>query len=248
MMGVDLARVLDPCLLAVDCGISPDPWQADLLRKKPHRALLLASRQSGKTLTASFMGLHTALYEPGSLVLIVSPSQRQSAEMFRTVLGFYHQLTGVPELAAESVLRAEFKNGSRIVALPGQKGETIRGYSRASLIILDEASRIENDLISALTPMLATTNGNFIALSTPAGAIGWFYETWVGPEEWMRVQVNATECPRISAEFLAEQLRTMGPLKYSQEFGLVFVDTADAMFLNATIEQAFTDEIAPLWN
>jgi hypothetical protein len=175
------------------------------------------------------MGLHKALYNSGSLVLIVSPSQRQSAEIFRSVMNFYRKLEGAPELAAESVLRAEFKNGSRIVALPGTE-RTVRGYSGANLIILDEASRVDDDLIGGITPMLATTNGSLIALTTPAGKIGWFYDQWIGADDWTRVRVNASECPRISKEFLAEEMRRLGPSVFSQEYDLEFVDASDAMW------------------
>jgi hypothetical protein len=229
MMADDLARAFDPVLFAQDCGIVPDGWQGKLLREQPRRALLLCSRQSGKTTTAGLMGLHRALYNSGSLVLIVSPSQRQSAEIFRSVMNFYRKLAGATELAAESVLRAEFKNGSRIVALPGTE-KTIRGYSGANLIILDEASRIDDDLVGGITPMLATTNGSLIALTTPAGKIGWFYDMWIGVDDWTRVRVNASECPRISKEFLDEEMRRLGPSVFSQEYDLEFVDASDAMW------------------
>jgi Terminase large subunit, T4likevirus-type, N-terminal len=229
MMADDLARAFDPVLFAQDCGIVPDGWQGKLLREQPRRALLLCSRQSGKTTTAGLMGLHRALYNSGSLVLIVSPSQRQSAEIFRSVMNFYRKLAGATELAAESVLRAEFKNGSRIVALPGTE-KTIRGYSGANLIILDEASRIDDDLVGGITPMLATTNGSLIALTTPAGKIGWFYDMWIGADDWTRVRVNASECPRISKEFLDEEMRRLGPSVFSQEYDLEFVDASDAMW------------------
>jgi hypothetical protein len=215
--------------MAQDCGIVPDPWQAKLLREQPRRALLLCSRQSGKTTVAGLTGLHRALYTSSSLVLIVSPSQRQSAEIFRSVMNFYRKLDGATELAAESVLRAEFKNGSRIVALPGTE-RTVRGYSGANLIILDEASRIDDDLVGGISPMLATTNGSLIALTTPAGKIGWFYDMWTGADDWTRVRVNAAECPRISKEFLAEEMRRLGPSVFSQEYDLEFVDASDAMW------------------
>jgi hypothetical protein len=229
MMADDLARAFDPVLFAQDCGLNPDPWQGKLLREQPRRALLLCSQQSGKTTTAGLMGLHRALYNSGSLVLIVSPSQRQSAEIFRSVMAFYRKLDGATELAAESVLRAEFKNGSRIVALPGTE-RTVRGYSGANLIILDEASRVDDDLIGGITPMLATTNGSLIALTTPAGKIGWFYDQWIAADDWTRVRVNASECPRISKEFLAEEMRRLGPSVFSQEYDLEFVDASDAMW------------------
>ena len=49
MMSKDLARAFDPALIAHDCGITPDRWQATLLRERPRRSLLLCSRQSGKS-------------------------------------------------------------------------------------------------------------------------------------------------------------------------------------------------------
>jgi len=228
-MATDLARAFDPVLMARDCGIEPDEWQGKLLREEPRRALLLCSRQSGKTTVAGLMGLHCALYVSGSLVLIVSPSQRQSAEIFRSVMNFYRKLEGAPELAAESVLRAEFKNGSRIVALPGTE-KTIRGYSGANLIVLDEASRVEDELIGGITPMLATTNGSLIALTTPAGKVGWFFEQWTGADDWTRVRVNAAQCPRISKAFLDEEMRRLGPSVFQQEYDLEFIDASDAMW------------------
>jgi hypothetical protein len=126
MIGQDFARMLDPALLARDCGIEPDPWQAQLLRDRPRRALLCCSRQSGKSTVVNLMALWTALYEPPALILLVSPSLRQSSELFRSLMGLYSKLEGAAGLTQESVLRAEFANGSRIVSLPGSE-RTVRG-------------------------------------------------------------------------------------------------------------------------
>src|SRR3981189_3613141 len=102
LMARDLARQPDPVLFAADCGITPDPWQADLLRAMPRRALLLCSRQSGKTTTTALTALHRATYEPSALVVVVSPSQRQSAEMLRTIKGLHGRLDGASALDSES--------------------------------------------------------------------------------------------------------------------------------------------------
>ena len=106
-MARDLARALDPALIAYDAGITPDPWQAELLRARPRRSLLLCSRQSGKSTVTALTALDTAIYQAPALVLLVSPSQRQSAELFRTVMQFHAKLEGAPALNAESVLKAE---------------------------------------------------------------------------------------------------------------------------------------------
>ena len=126
VMATDLQRCLDPTRLMHDAGLVPDAWQAKLLRERPKRCLLLCCRQSGKTETAIHLGLWTALYEPGSLVLIVSPSQRQSQEVFRRALLAFNKLQGVPALTQESALRAELSNGSRIIALPGSENDNER--------------------------------------------------------------------------------------------------------------------------
>jgi hypothetical protein len=169
-MALDLSRALDPTLIASDCGITLDKWQADLMRSTAPRILLLCARQTGKTTTTGFIGLGTAIYKPGSLTLILSPSQRQSAEMQRTIMSFHSKLQGAPALTQESVLKSEFANGSRIIALPGTE-RTVRGYAGANLIIIDEAARVDDELLAAVRPMLATSQGRLIALTTPAGKV-----------------------------------------------------------------------------
>jgi tRNA(Met) C34 N-acetyltransferase TmcA len=171
----DIARMLDPVLFALDCGIECDPWQAEVLRLQPRRTLLLCSRQAGKSTVSALLGLWTAIYQPNALVLFVSPSLRQSGELFRTCMQFYQRLEDAPELIAESALRAQLANGSRIVSLPGSE-KTTRGFSKATLIVVDEAARVEDALMAALRPMLATSEGGgkLVMLSTPAGTRGAF--------------------------------------------------------------------------
>jgi phage FluMu gp28-like protein len=161
-------------------------------------------------------------------------------------MGFHGKLAGAPKLTSESVLRSEFSNGSRIIALPGTE-RTIRGYAAADLIIIDEAARVEDELLAAVRPMLATSQGRLVALTTPAGKRGWFYETWQKGDDWTRTRVSADQCPRISQEFLDEELRELGAQRFSEEYGLEFLDPDEAVFPSAIIEAAFTEEVRPLW-
>ena len=248
MMARDLSRALDPVLLARDCGIEPDPWQAGLLRSMPKRSLLLCSRQSGKSTVSALSALWAAIYQPEALVILISPSQRQSGELFRVTIGFHSRLDGAPALTAESALRAELANGSRIIALPGTE-RTVRGYAGADLVVIDEAARVEDELLAAVRPMLATkTAGRLIALTTPAGKRGWFYEAWIGDSDWTRIKVAARDCPRISSEFLAEEMRELGPQRFSEEYELEFHDNEESVFPTEIIARAFTSEVTPLWH
>jgi hypothetical protein len=246
MMAKDLARALDPALIAADCGLTLDRWQADLMRSTAPRVLLLCARQTGKSTVSGLIALATAVLQPGALVLLVSPSQRQSGELFRTVMRHFRALLGAPAITAESALRLELANRSRIVALPGDE-KTIRGFAGAALVVLDEAARIEDELIAAVRPMLATSGGRLIMLSTPFGKRGVFYEAWHGSDSWHRVQIAASQCPRITQEFLDEELRELGQQRFSEEYGLAFLENSEAVFPTTIIDRAVTKEVRPLW-
>jgi hypothetical protein len=180
------------------------------------------------------------------LTLLISPSQRQSGELFRKVIDLHRALPdGIPADNV-SALRMELRNGSRIIALPGAEA-TVRGYSGASLIVADEAARIPDSLYHAIRPMLATTRGQFIGMSTPYGCRGWFYESWIEGESWKRTRITARDCPRIAEEWLAEERRLIGDWAFRQEYLCEFVDTEDAFFSTEIIEAAFDPSIAPLW-
>jgi len=160
------------------CGLEPDPWQMELLRSRAQRALLLCTRQAGKSTVTALYALHAALYEPPALVLLLSPSLRQSGELFQKVAAFYRSLAAAAVTAEhQSALRLELVNGSRIISLPG-KEETIRGYSGVRLLVVDEAARVPDELYYSIRPMLAVSRGRLIALSTPFGKRGWFFEAW----------------------------------------------------------------------
>src|SRR4051812_29821300 len=89
----DLALALDRVAFARAVGIEkPDPWQVALLRSQSPRVLLNCSRQSGKSTVSGILALHTALYYPGSLILCLAPSERQSKELFSKIASFYGAL------------------------------------------------------------------------------------------------------------------------------------------------------------
>ncbi len=243
----DLACALDPVRLARRAGIEPDAWQADVLRSTAPRLLLNCARQSGKSTTTAALALHTALYEPGALILLLSPSLRQSQELFRKCLDIYRVLDRPVPAQAESALRLELEQGSRIVSLPGTEG-TIRGYSGVRLLVVDEAARVLNELYYAVRPMLAVSGGRLIALSTPWGKRGWWFEEWTrGGQTWQRVKVTAQECPRIPPAFLEEERRSLGKLFFASEYLCQFVDTIDQLFGYEDVAASITNEVKPLF-
>ena len=247
MLASDLARALDPAVFAASLGIVPDGWQAAVLRSGAKRTLLLCCRQSGKSTISAVAAVHRAVYRPNSLVLLVSPSLRQSSELFRKATALLRLVEPAPARIEDNRLSLELANGSRIVSLPGSEA-TVRGFSGASLIIEDEAARVDDALYEAVRPMLATSDGDLILLSTPFGARGHFHAAWAnGGDAWERTMVTARDCPRISESFLAGERAAMGDLVYRSEYLVEFVDTESNAFNSEHVHAALDDSIQPLW-
>ena len=242
----DLARAIDPVVLMQDIGFEPDPWQARALRSRAKRMLLLASRQSGKSTVTSCIALHQALYQPGSLTLLLAPVERQSEELFRKVLFAYWRLGRPVPPRRELALSLELENGSRIVALPGKEAN-IRSFSSVNLAIVDEAARVPDELIVGVSPMLQISRGRLLMLTTPFGWRGIFFDTWESDDpSWERIKAVAAECPRYDPEYLEGERRLLGPRYFRQEYESEFISAEDQVFSTESIEAAFESDFPAL--
>lgn len=246
----DIARALDPALLARDADIELDEWQAEFVRSDAPQTAMLIPRQHGKTEASVIKSLSVATTEPASLILIASPAQRLSDEFVLRSRTTHNRIKDAAPLVGDAARRIEFANGSRLLALPGDNdGDTIRGLANVRLAIIDEAARCSDALIAAIRPMLATNpRAQLVYLSTPKGKRGAFYETWTSSDpEWHRIRVELGSCPRITPEFLARERKNLGETKFREEYLCEFLDTEDVAFSTSIIDAMFTNEVRPLW-
>jgi len=227
-------------------GFAPDGVQQRLLMSKGRRVILNCTRQWGKSTVTAAKAVYQATHEAESLTIAVSPSARQTGEFLRKASQFVMRL-GMPVRGdGDNEMSLLLPNRSRIVGLPGNEA-TVRGFSAVSLLLVDEASRVEDELYRAVRPMLIVSDGALWLMSTPFGKRGFFYETWVnGGAEWERVQVKAGECPRIRKELLEEERRSLGDMWYRQEYECEFVDAVSGVFDRDLVEGAITREVKPL--
>jgi len=227
-------------------GIEPDVRQAEVLRSESKRSILNCCRQWGKSTIAAAKAVHRAYTRENSLVLVASPSDRQSGELVRKAEAMTERLGLRLRGDGTNEISLAFPNGSRIVGLPGESAK-IRGFSAVSLLIVDEAAWVSEPMYRALRPMLAASNGDLWMFSTPNGRQGIFHETWIhGGEDWHRVRVPATECARISREFLEQERGVQGEAAFAQEYLCEFVQAEGAMFDQTLVEACFDFEVAPM--
>jgi hypothetical protein len=216
----------DPAAVLTLAGMPPDPWQRALVRSRAERVLVLASRQVGKSQTSAAVAVAELLTRSNATVLVTGPSVRQSGECFRKGVDLFDRLGQPLRAVRRGASFLELANGSRLLAVPGNE-KTIRGFSAVALVIVDEAARVPDGLLTAVRPMLAVGGGRLMAVSTPFGKRGWFFNEWTGQASWERVRVRADECP-------------------TQEYLCSFEEATDAVFSTDDILAAATDE-APLF-
>jgi hypothetical protein len=218
-------------VLLRNLGKEPDPWQVDVLEGGYSRLLLNCCRQAGKSTVVAMLALAEAMFMPGSRVLLVSRSARQSRVLFSIVTDFF-SLLKKPLAVRLTLDELWLSNQSRIYCVPC-RDDTIRGYSNISLLVIDEAARVPDIICRTVAPMLAVSDGRMICLSTPYGKRGFFHDYWsTGGTDWARIEVKAERIGRITPDFLARERRTLGDSWYRQEYecsfeameGLVYPD------------------------
>ena len=226
----DLLYRMDPVLWANEVlGYNADPWQSALLKSRNRKIILNCSRQSGKSTTCAVLALHESVYRNPSFVLIIAPSQDQSAEL---MLKFdeFRSAVELPSdyLDTDTKLAVRFRNGNRVIARPGSE-KSARSFSSVTLLLEDEAARVPDPLYNSVRPMLAVSNGRHILMSTPFGKQNHFYKIWSEQREgWEWYEIRADDCPRITPEFLREEMITNS--WYEQEYHCVFMDTEGSVF------------------
>jgi hypothetical protein len=244
---VRAVHALDPVAFASEVlGFAADRAQAAVLDLGIRRGILNCRRQWGKSTVTAIKAVHRVWFERGCLVVVVSPSGRQSGEFVRKCAGFLRRLGVRPRGDGVNEMSLVLPSGSRIVGLPANE-TTIRGYTDPAIVMIDEAARVPDEMYRAVRPMLISGRGDLWLMSTPRGKRGFFFETWAhGGPEWTRIAVPATECPRVSRAVLEEERLAQGEMWFRQEYLCEFVQADDAVFREDDIDACLRNDVPAL--
>jgi hypothetical protein len=114
----------------------PDERQIEVLRSTAKRGILNCTRQWGKSTIPAAKTVHRAYTREKALVLVASPTDRQSAKLIRKAAEMVATVGIRPQGDGDNGTSLRFPNGSRIVGLPGVEG-TVRGFS--AVMVLSKA-------------------------------------------------------------------------------------------------------------
>ncbi len=165
-------------------------------------------RQTGKSMTISILAVCEALKNPRGHVVIVGPTDRQAGELFNKIRHYIKSAPIGSEVATNTQREMTMKNGCRISAFPvGDSGDTIRGMT-ANVLIIEEAAFVKDAIVNqVLLPMIASTDGKIIKISTPFG-MNHFYRSFQQDDNYISHHYtwkDAVKCNHFTEEFIEEQ-------------------------------------------
>lgn len=228
----------------------PHYYQEQVLRDNTRWIILCWGRQLGKSDVVAVKALHYACTHADSVILIISPTLRQSKIIYRKMRNF---ITRSPILKHEytKIIQesAELKNGAMIANVPvGEEGDAIRGFT-VSLLIVDEAARVPESVFTAAEPSLASSHGDMILISTPKGKVGYFWECWNDPtyskyhvSYEVGLQVRRRDGKLQLDPVIVERARNkLTPWEFLTEYGAEFIEEMGVFFPAPLVDSSISD-------
>ncbi len=192
-------------------------------------SIVLACRQSGKSISSVVYLLWYAIFHPEKTIAILANKGATAREMLARVtlalenLPFFLQ-PGCKALNKGSI---EFSNNSKIIAA-ATSGNSIRGLS-INLLMLDEFAFIENDgqFYTSTYPVVSSGKDTQIIITSTANGVGnVFHKLWEGAvtetNEYKAFRVDWWDVPGRDDGWKATTIANTSELQFEQEFGNTF--------------------------
>jgi len=224
-----------------------DDWQKEVLETKGNMCIC-SPRQMGKSTVISQDAGEYALNNYDKSIMIIASVERQALLLFEKVLSYiYSTDKSKIKKGKDRPTKHELKltNGSIIRCLPtGESGYGIRGFT-IDRLYADEAAFIKEDVWAAVTPMLATTGGDIVLLSTPFGMENYFYRAFHS-DNFTSIHVNPDKVIQGRPEpqrtnmlkFRKEEEQRMTKLQFQQEHLGLFVGGIERFISDELIDIA----------
>jgi len=234
-------------IIHVDKGLVPFklyPYQDKMFKHFNNNrfSIILACRQSGKSISSVAFLLWFAIFNPEKVVTILANKGATAQEMLGRVtlmlenLPFFLQ-PGCKSLNKRSI---EFSNNSRIVSA-ATSGSSIRGMS-VNLLYLDEFAFVENaaEFYTSTYPVISSGKDTKVIITSTANGIGnQFEKIWTGSvqkvNEFIPFRVDWWDVPGRDDDWKQETINNTSQLQFDQEFGNTFFGTGDTLINAETL-------------
>ena len=234
-------------IISLDKGLVPFelyPYQEKMFNQfNTNRFnIVLACRQSGKSISSVAYLLWFVLFNPEKTVAILANKGATAGEMLQRItlmlenLPFFLQ-PGCKALNKRSI---EFSNNSRIVAA-ATSGSSIRGMS-VNLLYLDEFAFVERaaEFYTSTYPVISSGKDTKVIITSTANGIGNIFEKiWTGAiqgvNEYTAFRVDWWDVPGRDETWKLQTIANTSQLQFDQEFGNTFFGTGDTLINAETL-------------
>lgn len=224
------------------------PYQREILYNfNNHRFnILMAARQSGKTVTAAIFLVWFALFHAERNVLLVADVSDTTKELMEKVKAIVQGLPFFmkPGMVTNNVMTIKFSNGSRIIGRTTTKKTGI-GFS-IHLLYMDEFAHIDpsylNYFYRSIYPTISgMPNSKVIITSTPNGT-NRFHTLWEGAlagienggNSYHPMRVDWWQVPGRDEKWREETIANLGSVEdFNQEYNLQFF-SGDSLLMGPT--------------
>jgi len=199
-------------------------------------SIVLACRQSGKSISSVGYILWYAIFHPEKTVAVLANKGATAREMLQRItlmlenLPFFLQ-PGCKALNKGSI---EFSNNSRIVAA-ATSGSSIRGMS-VNLLFLDEFAFVENaaEFYTSTYPVVSSGKDTKVIITSTANGIGnTYHKIWEGAvqriNEYKPFRVDWWDVPGRDEEWKKQTIANTSQMQFDQEFGNTFYGTGNTL-------------------
>ena len=205
-------------------------------------SIVLACRQSGKSISSVAYLLWYAVFHPDKTIAVLANKGATAREMLARLtlmlenLPFFIQ-PGCKALNKGSV---EFSNNSRIIAA-ATSGSSIRGMS-VNLLYLDEFAFVERagEFYTSTYPVISSGKDTKVIITSTANGIGnIFHKIWEGAvqgtNQFKAFRVDWWDVPGRDEEWKKQTIANTSQLQFDQEFGNTFFGTGDTLISANTL-------------
>ena len=198
--------------------------------------VVLACRQSGKSISACAYLLWYALFNPEKTVAILANKGQTAGEMLSRITLMLENIPFFIQPGSKAVNKRslEFSNNSRIIA-SATSGNSIRGMS-VNLLYLDEFAFVEraSEFYTSTYPVVSAGKDTKVIVTSTANGIGnQFHKIWEGAvqgiNEFSSFRVDWWDVPGRDDEWKQQTIANTSQLQFDQEFGNTFFGTGDTL-------------------
>jgi hypothetical protein len=234
-------------IISLDKGLVPFelyPYQKKMFKQFEDNRfnIVLACRQSGKSISACGYLLWFALFQSEKSIAVLANKGATAREMLARItimlenIPFFLQ----PGCKALNKSNIDFSNNSRIIAA-ATTGSSIRGLS-INLLYLDEFAFVERaaEFYTSTYPVVSSGGDTKIIVTSTANGIGnTFHKIWEGSiqgvNEYKNFRVDWHDVPGRDEKWKEETINNTSQIQFDQEFGNTFFGTGNTLINAQTL-------------